>query len=207
MKKLLLILFLFLPALCTGQTKNDIFNPNTPLVFFGLDFSRVQFTKAEEFTNKDQILRFFVDINNAMHNILRPGPLRNQWEKWLNRDSISIDFSYVTKVNAAVDWQKVYSDEVDYIISDEEIGIMIKNLNIDQEKYKDHIGLLYCEENYCKTKPLGTLAIVFFNVNDLKPLFIKHYSAKPYGIGFLAYWGNLNIYAHITFKKIEKELK
>jgi hypothetical protein len=207
MNRVLVVLLLLLPALGQSQSKNDIFNRSVPLVFFGSDFSNVRFTRSDEFTNKDQILRYFVDINNIKKKLLQPGPYRNQWENWLNRDSIECDFSYVTEVNAGVDWQKVYSDDIEYRISEEEMGGMIKRLGINQVKYKDYIGFVYIEENYCKTKPLGTLSLVFFNVNDLQPLLIKEYSSRPVGAGFLNYWGYVDTYAHVMFKAIKKELK
>ncbi|MBN1414225.1 MAG: hypothetical protein JW973_03920 [Bacteroidales bacterium] len=203
MKSLLIIAVFFMPLLTTAQTKKDIFNPEFPLVFFGADFSQVQFTKEEEFTNKPEILRFFVDCNNLLKS---PG-YQNLLRKKMHRDEIEYDFSYVTSVNESIDWQKVYSDNIDYSISDEEIENMINRLNINQETYKDRIGLLLCEENYSKTKPLGTVAIVFFGVNDLKPILIKHFSCKPGGIGFLNYWGIINLNALVYLKKIEKELR
>jgi hypothetical protein len=202
MRKLVL-LFFFFPLLCSAQTKKDIFNPNVPVVYFGADFSRVQFTKADEFTNKPEILRFFVDCNNFVNT----KGILNIMAKRLERDSIPSDISYVTKNNAMVDWQKVHTDNVDYSISDEEIGEMIKVLNIDQSVYKDHIGILLCEENYCKTKPLQTIAIVFFRVNDLSPLFIKHYTPKPGGFGFLSYWATNNAYVMGSVGKLRKEVE
>jgi branched-subunit amino acid permease len=36
---------------------------------------------------------------------------------------------------------------------------------------------------------------------------IKEYSAKPFGAGFLNYWGTVDVYAHVMFKAIKKELK
>jgi hypothetical protein len=202
MKKLV-ILFLFFPVLCSAQTKSDIFNPKVPVVYFGADFSRVQFTKSDEFTNKSEILRFFVDCNNLVNTKFNI----NIMAKRLERDSIASDFSYVTKNNAMVDWQKVFSDNVDYIISDEAIGDMIKALKINQSAYKDHIGIVFCEENYCKTKPLQTIAIVFFRVNDLNPLFIKHYTPKPGGFGFLNYWGLNNALVMGSVSKLKKEIE
>jgi hypothetical protein len=202
MKKLF-ILLLFFPVLCSAQTKSDIFNPNVPAVYFGADFSRVQFTKADEFTNKSEILRFFVDCNNYLNT---KGVL-NIVANRLNKESVASDISYVTKNNAMVDWQKVHTDNVDYSISDEEIGDMIKVLNIDQSVYKDHIGILLCEENNCKTKPLQTIAIVFFRVNDLSPLFIKHYSLKPGGFGFLNYWSANNALVMGSVGKLKKEIE
>jgi len=202
MKKLI-ILFLFFPVLCSAQTKNDIFNPDVPVVYLGADFSRVQFTKADEFTNKPEILRFFVDCNNFVNT----KGVMNIMAKRLERDSIASDISFVTKNNAMVDWQKVHTDNVDYSISDEEIGDMIKALNINQSAFKDHIGILLCEENYCKTKVLQTIAIVFFRVNDLSPLFIKHYSLKPGGFGFLSYWGANNALVMGSVGKLKKEIK
>lgn len=201
MKKLI-ILFLFFPVLCSAQTKDDIFNPDIPVVYLGADFSRVQFTKADEFTNKPEILRFFVDCNNFVNT----KGVMNIMAKRLERDSIASDISYVTKNNAMVDWQKVHSDNVEYSISDEEIGYMIKALNINQSAYKDHIGILLCEENYCKTKVLQTITIVFFRVNDLSPLFIKHYSLKPGGFGFLSYWGANNAFVMGSVGKLKKEI-
>lgn len=200
MKKLI-ILFLFIPVLGSAQTKKDIFNPKVTVVFFGADYTQAQFTKADDFNNKPEILRFFVDANNL---------IENNWkrivEKKLERDTVGWDFSYVTRANAQVDWQKVYSDNIDYALSDEKIGIIIKNLNIDQIKYKDCIGLILVEENLCKTKPLATIAEVFFSINDLNPIFIKHFSLKPSGFGFLSYWGLTNAYPLTKLDKLKKEI-
>jgi hypothetical protein len=161
----------------------------------------VQFTKADEFNNKSEILRFFVDINNMLERAYV-----RMLTKELKRESIKIDFSYVTKVNAMVEWGKVYSDNIDYTLSDQEIGDMIKNLNIDQAAYKDHIGMVLCNENYCKTKTFGKVAAVFFTVNDLNPIFIKRYSIKPQGYGFLNYWGFIDAWAVVLIKKLPKKI-
>jgi hypothetical protein len=201
MKKLIIV-FLFIPILGLAQTKKDIFNPDVPVIFFGADFSRVQFTKADEFTNKSEILRFFVDMNNMLENAYV-----RMLTKELKRESIKTDFSYVTKVNAMVEWEKVYSDNIDYTLSDQEIGDMIKNLNIDQAAYKDHIGMVLCNENFCKTKTFGKIATVFFTVNDLNPIFIKRYSLKPMGYGFLNYWGFIDAWAVVLVKKLPKEIE
>jgi hypothetical protein len=200
MKKLMIV-FLFIPVLGFAQTKKDIFNPKVPVVFFGADYLKVQCTKSDEFSNKPEILRFFVDANNLIDKNWKH-IVRNK----LDRDTVGWDLSYVTKANASVDWQKVYSDNIDYTISDDEIGGMIKNLNINQAKYKDCIGLILVEENLCKTKPLVTIAEVFFNINDLNPLLIKHYSVKPGGYGFLAYWGITNGYLLTKIEKLKKEI-
>jgi len=203
MKTLSVILFLLISILSSAQTKKDIFNPDVPLVFLGADFSQIQFTKAEEFNNKPEILRFFVDCNNLLQS--------RQYEKFLKkrlrRDEIKTDYSYVTKNNESVELEKVYSDNIDYSISDEGIQNMIKNLNIDQGLYKDHIGMVLCEENYSKTKTLGTVSIVFFDIDDLKPIIVKHYSCKPDGFGFLYYWSAINLQAFNSLKKLYTELK
>jgi len=202
MKKLV-ILFIFFPLLCSAQTEKDIFNPQVPVVFLGADYSKVQCTKSDEFSNKPEILRFFVDANNL---------IEKNWKhivvKKLNRDDVGWDFSYVTDVNSSVDWEKVYSDNIDYNISDTDIETMIRNLKIDQAKYKNSIGMLLVEENMCKTKPLASAAIVFFNINDLTPLFIKHASVKPGGYGFLSYWGLTNAYyINKSVGQIKKEIE
>jgi hypothetical protein len=196
-------LFLLLPFITQAQTKDDIFNPKVPVVFLGEDFTRIEFTKSDEFINKPQILGFFVDCNN----LLKPRVIENAIANKLKRDEIKFDYTYVTRNNALVDWQKVYSDDTEYGLSQEVIKEMIRNLDPDKEKYKDHIGLVFCEENYCKTKPLGTVAIVFFRVNDLEPLLIRHFSEKPSGFGFLNYWGVINSFAIHDIGKLAKEMK
>lgn len=203
MKLHLVVLFLLTTLLCPAQTKKDIFNPDVPIVVLGADFSKIQFTKSEMFTNQSEILRFFVDCNN----LLKSSQYEKYFRKGLKRDEIEMDFSYVTKVNEVVDWQKVYSDDTEYRLSDETIPDMIKNLNIDQKLYKGHIGMVFCEENYSKTKLLGTVAVVFFGVDDLKPIIIRHYSFKPSGFGFLYYWGSINTRAIGKLKSLYKELK
>lgn len=203
MKKLLILLFSLSPVLAHAQTKSDIFNPEVPMVFFGSDFSQVLFTKAEMFTNQSDILRFFIDCNNYFEEDVFHRMIRNK----MSRNEIPFDFSYVNKVNASVDWQKVFSDRTDFRLSGGDIEKAILNLKIDQEAYKNTIGMLFCEENFSKTKKLGSVAVVFFNVNDLKPLFIKHLSFKPTGYGFLFFWSSINYYAIKSLGKLRKELK
>lgn len=125
MKKIF-ILFLSLSAyFCTAQNKSDIINSNTPLVWLGCDYSHARFTKKEEFTNLDQILRFFVDNNKVVMN----APSYEQVSKRLKRDVIK-DFSFVTAQNALVDWHQVYSDDVDYKLSDETIQKIIEATSV-----------------------------------------------------------------------------
>jgi hypothetical protein len=202
MKKLI-VLFLFIPVLCSGQTKKDIFNPKVPVVFFGADYTKVQCTKSDKFSNKPEITRYFVDANNIIERNWRH-VLKNK----LERDTVGWDFSFVTKANAMVDWQKVYSDNINYTVSDDEISAMIKNLNINQSKYKDCIGMFLVEENMCETKPLASMAAVFFRINDLNILLIKHYSIKPGGwMGFLSYWSLTNGYPFNKISKLKNEIK
>lgn len=149
----------------------------------GIDFTKVQFTRADDFTNKPEILRFFVDANNLIDH----GSLRNQVSRGLDRKTISWDLSNVTAGNSMVDWHNVYSDNIDYVISDEDLSNIVINLKIDQEKYKDFIGMVLIEENCCKAKPLQTITCLFFRVNDLTVLFAERYKMKPGGIGFMNY--------------------
>lgn len=202
MKKLLVLLF-FVPVMGFTQTKKDIFNPEVGIVFLGIDFTKVQFTKADEFTNKPEILRFFVDANNLIDH----GSLRNQVSRGLDRKSIAWDLSYVTTQNSIIDWQKVYSDDIDYVVPDAEINSIIKNLKVDQDKYKDFIGMVLVEENCCKTKPLQTISCVFFKINDLSILFAKRYELKPTGIGFMNYWGFNNNMILARINKLKKEIE
>jgi len=201
MKKIF-ILFLLIPVMGFTQSMKDIYNPTVRLVFLGIDFTRVQFTKADEFTNKPEILRFFEDANNLIDH----GSLRAQVARGLDRKTIEWDFSYVTTQNSLVDWQKVYSDLVDYTMPDEEIVSVLNNLKIDSEKYKDFIGMVLIEENCCKTKPLQTISCVFFSVNDLNILFKKRYEMKPSGIGFYNYWGSNNNMILARIGKLKKEI-
>lgn len=203
MKKLLFAILIFTPFLCNAQTKKDIFNPGVPVVFLGIDFTKTQFTKADEFTNKSEILRFFVDANNLIHTDF----IMNILAKRLDHDSVTPDFTFVTKQNSLVDWQTVYSDNTGYTVSEEDISAVIRNLGLDQSRYKDHIGMLLVEENCCKTKPLQTISAVFFNVNDFNILFVKRYELKPAGFGFLNYWGVNNSYILGAIGKIKKEIE
>jgi hypothetical protein len=203
MKNLFLPLFLLISGLSLAQTKTDIFNPKVPMVCFGADYSLVQFTKAEVFDNKADILKLFVECNHYFNY----KPWQQKLEKNLKRDEIKTDISYVTKINGEVDWQKVFTDSLDFSLSDAVIENMIKKLNIDQSLYKDNIGIVFCEENCSKTNKLGKVAVVFFGINDLKPILIKHYAVKPNGIGFMFYWVSENqLVVYNELGKLYKEL-
>lgn len=172
------------------------------MVFFGIDFTKVMFTRSDEFTNKPEILRFFVDANNMINH----GSLRNLVDRGLERKNIEWDFSYVTTRNSMVNWQSVYSDQIDYTVPEEEMKNILRNLNVDQDKYRDFIGMILIEENCCKTKPMQTVSCVVFNVNDLSILFSKRYDMKPGGIGFMNYWGVNHNLILSKIGKIKKEL-
>jgi len=199
---LLCISFFLMSNLSSAQTINDIFNPKVPLIFFGADYSQVQFTKADEFENKPDILRLFVDCNN----LLKGQKFQEILRKSLRRKEVNMDISYVAKSNGLVDWQKVFSDNIDDTLSNEVIGIMIEKLNIDQSLYKNQLGMVFCEENCCKTNKVGKVAVVFFSINDLKPILIRHFSIKPDGFGFLFYWGYVNFKVASKISIIYKEL-
>ncbi len=199
----LCVLFILIPVMGFAQTKKDIYNPQVQLVFFGIDFTKTQFTKSDEFTNKPEILRFFVDANNLVNH----NSLKNQVTRGLDRKTMEWDFSNVTMQNSLVDWQKAYSDNIDYTVSEVEISNIVKNLKVDQEKYKDFIGMVLVNENCCKTKPLQTISCVFFSVNDLNVIFIKRYEKKPQGIGFMNYWGYNNNMILAKIGRIKKEIQ
>jgi hypothetical protein len=202
MKITILFLLLAISLVGNAQTQKDIISPSVPLVFLGLDYSKIRFTKAAEFINQPQINRFFVDCNNLME----VPPYKNGMAKRLQR-SIVKDFSYVTTKNAAVDYHKVFIDDTNYTLSDEDIKNMIADLKIDQQKYKDHIGMLFCEENFSKTEGVGKMSVVFFAVNDLKLLLRKQYTLKPSGFGFMYYWNYINFGAMKKLSGIVKEVK
>ncbi|HAN17134.1 MAG: hypothetical protein A2X13_06385 [Bacteroidetes bacterium GWC2_33_15] len=203
MKKLFVCLFVLISFLSSAQTKEDIFNKNIPVVFLGADYSLAQFTKAEEFENKSDILRLFVDINN----LFKPKSTQELIRKKLRRDEVKLDLSYVNTINALVDWQKVHTDNVDYAISDETIAEMIVKLNVDQNLYKDHIGMVIINENCSKTIKRGKVAVAFFTINELKPVLITHYVIKSDGIGFLYYWMDVNLEAIKNLDDLYKEMK
>jgi hypothetical protein len=202
MKRFIVSMLASIPFLVLAQEAKDIFNPGVKLVWLGCDFSRARFTKAEEFTDKDQILRFFVDNNNVVLNAVK----MEQVSIRLDREVIK-DFSYVTAKNEKVNWKDVYSDDLEYSISDDDLTEMVKELSIDQEKYKGYIGLVFCEENYSKTKGKAKLSCVFFRVDDLKILHIKRDSFSPKGFGFLYYWSYPNRQAMWYLRDLKKELK
>jgi hypothetical protein len=202
MKKLFIGLLIVLPLLVSAQEAKDILNPNVKLVWLGCDFSEVRFTKAEEFNNKEQILRFFVDCNNVVKDAVK----MEQVSTRLRRDVIT-DFSYVTTVNENINWENVYADDLQYSISDDKIKEMVKTLNIDQEKYKGSIGLVFCEENYSKTNNAAKLACVFFRIDDLAILHVKRDAFKPKGYGFMYYWSYPNRQAMWYLSDLRKSLE
>jgi hypothetical protein len=170
----------------------------------GCDYSQIQFTKAVEFPDKPWLSRFFWDTNALIEQ--KP-PFKNAVSNKLKRDVVK-DFSYVNKQNAAVNVEKIVTDNVDFSLTDDDIKTAITKLGIDQQKYKDYIGMFFCEENFCKTNEKGRMSIVFFRVNDLSPILIKRFNFKPEKkFGFLFYWNSVNLLALNSLKEIAAELK
>jgi len=180
-----------------GQSNPKILNAND-IVWAGIDFSKAKMIGSEGFTDPDVIAKDFFDKWNQL---VVMESSKYDFAKAYKKATVKNDFSKASEQNA-----KVNPDELvintSYSFSDGDLESIVKN-------YKglegpSGVGLLYVVESFNKLDNIGSIYLVFFDLDSQEILYSKNYKTQPKGFGLRNYWANC-IYE--TIKESGKDYK
>ncbi len=181
---LLLVIMLCITASVTAQSKKDFFkSTDTKTTWLGLDFSDLRvFGDSDADVNaiKDQ---YFGSINDLVLN----EPDKYYVAKAFERSNLVFDLTEVTRLNAAVDPDKliVLKSEEASQVTPERVQELV---NAYQLTDKTGYGIVFIMEGFNKSKKKATMYVTIIDMASKKVLLTKRMEGKAAGFGYRNYW-------------------
>ncbi len=182
---LCVIALVFLTGNLMAQTSvTDIFEKDTKLAWYGLDFTQTQFV-GEDVTVSELNSKYVPSWNQ----LLAAEKDKYDIGKFFNKKNVSINIGKAIKVSGESELAQdaiIYSEDKAQEFSEEQIGKMVKPY-VDPEA-DEPLGLVFFVEQFNKMDTYGSFWITFFDTNSGKVLLTKRVQGAPGGIGFRNYW-------------------
>jgi hypothetical protein len=187
MKRILfpLLSFLFLATATHAQSvkESDITNPETPIVYLGLDFTEARLLGdlgADENAIKNQHIP---DINQLVVNEGK----KFDFEKALHRSKISSDLGFSYARNKTIDASKIKSTNSDDFtrFKPETVQSIVSKYEFGDKK---GLGLLFVVEALNKTKAEAAIWVTWIDMGSKKVLKTDRKIGKGGGFGWRNYW-------------------
>ncbi len=177
MKKLLLILSFF-PLLSYAQYKREDIFRKAPLIWLGIDFSRVR-VEGYDYSGDQFKEVFFPDWNELVRN--RTDAVNVN--KFLHRDKVEISIDEVNKINSEITRNLRTVASVDK----DTLSEVVKGYNLPQ---KNGVGvILFVSDIIHKGEHLYG-KIVFVDLKTKDVLMVKKFQGNGRGFGFRNTWAN-----------------
>ncbi len=200
MKKVILVcclLVLIIPGYfssrAVAQSAAGVFQKNTPLTWLGVDYSDVRYIGTLE-VGASQLDDYAKVINDL---ILRE-PKKYNLTSAFDKDTVSSNLTYIEKVNAAMNTDKVLSTDAADLkrYSIETITERVKSYKLNESG----IGLVFIVEAMSKTHEESPVWVTFVDMKSGAVLFSERVTGKPAGFGFRNYWAGA---VYSTLKQIK----
>ncbi|WP_276369815.1 hypothetical protein [Chryseolinea sp. H1M3-3] len=198
------IVFVLLAALVSpvfGQTKGDVFNPDTQITWLGLDFSGAKFIGDRERLGSESDIRHLLDAINEL--MIKEADKYNVAAA-LKRKTVENAIDITNEHNAELDILSMISAEgKDHIhLKPDDVDQIISTYDF---KGKSGIGLMFNVESFNKVIEEGSFWITFINMGTKEVLFTERLTAPPSGFGMRNFWaGSVNgVLAKIKKKEFE----
>lgn len=191
-KLALLVFFAALHGVAGAQTKPNPFAADVPLVYLGVDFTQVRVINDASAIPSDIKNRHFEGINLLIITEVK----KFDWQKALEKTSISNDLSLVKSRNEKVDETKIMSTSTadETRLKQEDIEKMVKQYDFSG---KNGVGLIVFMESLSKTSENGSMWVTFVDMDTKKLILTERMVGKAMGFGFR------NYYAYTVYKVIQ----
>lgn len=192
MKKriLLTIIPLAFSLLAKSQISREQYN-QTPMQWYGIDYSMIGLVGAEGFTDLDKIVNVYFEAWN--HFVILEAD-KYDVPTYLKKDDISINLEYVNAKNKlrAPNTLIVPNEET---LKKEDIDKVLASYDFKEAG----LGAMLIAEYYSKTNVAASYAFVIFDIDSKKVLHSKRYKRTAAGFGFRNYWAKT---FHLTLKSL-----
>lgn len=199
MKRIAFLFFVLAAFSAKAQTKSDVFRPEVPVTWLGLDFSRANFIGDREKFGSESDVRHLLD---AWNDLILKEPDKFDIAKAIGRTKVENNLQAVKAHNAELDVLSMFSDE-------EKDYLHLKVSDIDEiiAGYDLHgmsgIGLMFNVESFNKKNEEGSIYVTFINLDTKEVLFSERMVGPPQGFGMRNFWAGsvVKILAKIGSKK------
>lgn len=165
------------------STIKDIFNPDIPITYLGIDFSNAKCYGEGSLLDAR---KFAKDINDLV---------RNEYTKYnvttaLKKNKLYAKFDLTEKLNANIDENKffTYSPADLEITNEDSINSIVANYNLTG--YEPGLAIVFIVDNLNKQDKEEVIWVTFLDIVTKKVLFTEPLSAIPAGFGIRNYWAS-----------------
>ena len=157
-----------------AQTIKDVFaNEETPLFYYGIDFTKFRLIDDATANAEDIVDRQFDGINDLIVN----EPKKYDLAGAFRRSTINHDLSYVSKKNEKADVNALKSTTTDDFarLTEKDIEATVKGMTTGNQK---GVGLLFVAEAASKSKKAMAVWVTFFDIKTKKVLHTERIEGK-----------------------------
>ncbi|HAP69438.1 MAG TPA: hypothetical protein DCR04_06890 [Flavobacteriales bacterium] len=159
----------------------DRTNRNTPIVYYGIDFTLVKFVGSSGFNDPAKIVDVYLDKINQ--KIIMEQDKYDMGVLFKRRD-FDIDLEMLSGRNRSINPYDVVTNSNNNL-SEVQIRELISTYN---PQAQEGIGLVVVMESLNKLREQGTMYFTFFDIKTKKVVDIRKASGEPSGFGITNYW-------------------
>ena len=186
-----------------AQTLKDLFsNSETPLFYYGIDFTKARVIDDAAANPMDIRDRHFAGINDVVVN----EPKKFDFNGAFHKSNVDHDLSFVHARNEKVNAEEIKSTSTsDYHrLKEADITALVKGFDFGTKNKA--IGLLFIVDGMSKSAKAATIWVAFVDVKTKKVLLTEKLEGKAGGFGFRNYWAAAikNVLDQIEKKKFSE---
>ncbi len=207
MKQFVFILFLCTFISTESFAQNNTFNKRIfdadEVVWFGIDFSKVQLIGSEGFTNPQDIKeRFFKSWNKLINHESD----KYNFQETYGFTTVHRDTATADARNKLPDYEKLVSESKRQELSKKDAIEICKAYK--SEVHQAGLGLVYIVDDFNKKTKSAEIWVVFFDLATHDIVMAKEYETEAGGFGLRNYWAR-TFYElqNISKKEYKKSLK
>ena len=186
-------------ASLSAQTIKEFFNnPETPLLYLGIDYTLARVINDKTTTAIDIRDRYFPGINE----LIIKEPEKYDFARAFRKKTMPNDLSLVTKRNATIHPDSILSNRLaDFRrLKKEDIDKLVEGFDFENKK---GLGLLIVVEGMNKTETAASLWMTIVDMGTNKVLMTDRIEAMALGMSFRNYWAS-PFYHTVEFIKKRK---
>lgn len=201
-KNIPLLLFLTTSLSVFAQTKSEVFKPEVPVTWLGLDFTSAKLIGDRERFGSESDVRHLIE---AWNDLIIKEPDKFDIAKTIGRKKVDNATEITNEHNAELDVMSMFSNEAkDYLhVKASDVGVIIAGYDF---KGLSGIGLMFNVESFNKLNEEGSVWITFINMGTKEVIFTERMVAEPKGFGMRNFWAGCIYTILVKIQKKEFEM-
>lgn len=184
-KRILIIFFLLCFAQWVfAQSARDVFNPNFPVTWLGLDFSQSRFIGDQA---KFKTIYNAQNLFDALNDLMLSEKDKFDVGKMLGKQKLTFKLDVTIAHNSRLDIASLLADSlgVHNHLNPGDIETIVQGYDFEGNT---GIGLMFNIESFNKTISEALIWVTFINMDTKEILFTEKLGQEPGGFGLRNYW-------------------